>query len=371
MVMAVGRRPGRPTLAMVAELAGVSEGTASKVVNGRVGVGASTRARVEKIMAEIGYVPNGIRADPDGNTTRGALIEVVVDSLRNPYTSSLIGGVLDGAEPAGLGVVTRRLSAIQPKDPVRWAQSLAATGRIGVIEVTSAFSPQRHAALEQAGLPMVLIDPIDVPRADVLSVGATNWAGGMAATEHLLALGHRTIAYVGGPRGAICDQARAHGYLAAMRTAGLNVNLDDVPHGAFTFEQGLVAGTAVLSRADRPTAIFAGSDVTATGVLEAARLKGLRVPEQLSVVGFDNTFLAGTSTPRLTTVHQPLSEMGRTAVRVITRVLAGDPPESRRLELATHLVIRDSTAPPAVGHERGTSAARRLTPVSASAPSGD
>ncbi len=371
MVMAVGRRPGRPTLAMVAELAGVSEGTASKVVNGRVGVGVSTRARVEKIMAEIGYVPNGIRADPDGSSTRGALIEVVVDSLRNPYTSSLIGGVLDGAEPAGLGVVTRRLSAIQPKDPVRWAQSLAATGRIGVIEVTSAFSPQRHAALEQAGLPMVLIDPIDVPRADVLSVGATNWAGGMTATEHLLALGHRNIAYVGGPRGAICDQARAHGYLAAMRTAGLQANLDDVPHGAFTFDQGLVAGTAVLSRADRPTAIFAGSDVTATGVLEAARLKGLRVPEQLSVVGFDNTFLAGTSTPRLTTVHQPLSEMGRTAVRVITRVLAGDPPESRRLELATHLVIRDSTAPPAVGRERGTSPARRLSPVSASTPSGD
>src|SRR6478672_12746386 len=146
MVMAVGRRPGRPTLAMVAELAGVSEGTASKVVNGRVGVGASTRARVEKIMAEIGYVPNGIRADPDGNTTRGALIEVVVDSLRNPYTSSLIGGVLDGAEPAGLGVVTRRLSAIQMKDPASWAQSLAASGRIGVIEVTSAFSAHRHDA---------------------------------------------------------------------------------------------------------------------------------------------------------------------------------------------------------------------------------
>src|SRR6478752_8439912 len=133
MGRAAAKGPGRATLAMVTELADVSLGTASKVVNGRIGVGAPTRARVEKIMAEIGYVPNGIRADPDGSSTRGALIEVVVDSLRNPYTSSLIGGVLDGAEPAGLGVVTRRLSAIQMKDPASWAQSLAATGRIGVI----------------------------------------------------------------------------------------------------------------------------------------------------------------------------------------------------------------------------------------------
>lgn len=334
------------TLAAVAERAGVSLATASKVVNGRVGVGRDTRSRVERVIADLGYVTSAGRSDRRGSPVQGALIEIVVDSLRNPYTASLIGGVLDGAEPAGLGMVTRRLSAVTAMDPAAWAQSLLDGGRIGVIEVTSAYSEKRHAALEAAGIPMVLIDPIDVPRTDVLSVGATNWAGGMAATDHLLSLGHRRIVYIGGPRGAMCDQARAHGYLAAMRTAGIDTNLDTVHHGPFTFDQGLSAGTAVLSRAERPTAIFAGSDVTAIGVLEAARVHGIRVPDQLSVVGFDNTFLAGTSTPRLTTVHQPLSEMGRTAIRVISRVLAGDIPETRRLELATHLVVRDSTARP-------------------------
>jgi LacI family transcriptional regulator len=192
-------------------------------------------------------------------------------------------------------------------------------------------------------LPVVLIDPIGA-RSGALSVGSTNWAGGMAAANHLLSLGHRRIAYIGGPLRATCDQARGHGYLAAMRAAGIKVNLDAAPHGPFTFEHGLTAGESVLAATDRPSAIFAGSDRIALGVLEAARTLGLRTPEDLSVVGFDDTLLASTSTPRLTTIHQPMEEIGRTAVRVIVGVITGDDVAARPMELSTHLVIRDSTA---------------------------
>ena len=169
----------------------------------------------------------------------------------------------------------------------------------------------------------------------------------MAATNHLLSLGHRRIAYIGGPSGATCDQARGHGYLAAMHAAGIKVSLDAVPHGPFGFAHGLAAGTSILAATDRPTAIFAGSDSIALGVLEAARTLGLRTPQDLSVVGFDDTLLASTSTPRLTTIHQPIEEIGRTAVRVIVGVITGDDVAGRPVELSTRLAIRDSTAPAA------------------------
>lgn len=213
-------------------------------------------------------------------------------------------------------------------------------------EVTSEYSAGREKALRSVGLPVVLVDPIDVPRTATVSVGATNWAGGLEATRHLIDLGHRNIAYVGGPRGSACDVARTHGYLAAMEQAGLRVGLDEVLHGPFTFEHGLEAGLAVLSHPTRPTAIFAASDATALGVLEAARRLGIAVPNQLSVIGFDNTVLAPSSAPPLTTIHQHIEEIGVTAVPTILRLAKGEVQHAKRVELATHLVVRDSTAPP-------------------------
>jgi LacI family transcriptional regulator len=194
---------------------------------------------------------------------------------------------------------------------------------------------------------VVLVDPLEVPRMSLVSVGATNWAGGLDATRHLIELGHTDIAYIGGPAGSACDVARTHGYLAAMQQAGLHPDLSEVIHGPFTFEQGLSAGLEVLSRPVPPTAVFAASDVTAMGVMEAARTLGLSVPQQLSIVGFDNTLLAHTSSPRLTTVHQPVEEIGQTAVETILKLARGELLPSKRVELATHLIVRDSTDVPA------------------------
>jgi LacI family transcriptional regulator len=176
------------------------------------------------------------------------------------------------------------------------------------------------------------------------SVGSTNFAGGLAATQHLLSLGHRRIAYLGGPVTAACNQARMHGYRAAMEAAGAPVTDGYVRIGRFRFQDGVDGGAALLDLPQPPTAVFAGNDETAAGVVEVARARGLRVPEDLSVVGFDDTRLARFLSPPLTTVRQPLHQIGGVALRTALRLAAGEKLDSHHVELATELVLRHSTA---------------------------
>jgi LacI family transcriptional regulator len=178
-------------------------------------------------------------------------------------------------------------------------------------------------------------------------VGSTNFAGGLTATQHLLSLGHRCIAYLGGPATAACNQARRHGFRAAMESMGASVPAEYVRTGSYRFADGLTGGAALLDLPHPPTAVFAGSDETAAGVIEAARARALRIPEDLSVVGFDDTQVARYASPPLTTVRQPLREMGGVALRTALRLAAGEKLESHHVELATELVVRHSTAPPA------------------------
>jgi LacI family transcriptional regulator len=175
-------------------------------------------------------------------------------------------------------------------------------------------------------------------------VGSTNFAGGMAATQHLLSLGHRRIAYLGGPPSSGCNQARLNGFRGAMEAAGVSVPKDYVWLREFLYEDGLAGGADLLDLPEPPTAIFAGSDETALGVMEAARARGLRVPEDLSVIGFDDTQVARLASPQLTTIRQPLREMGAVALRTALQLAAGEKVDSHHVELATRLIVRDSTA---------------------------
>ena len=337
---------GRVTLARVAAQAGVSPATVSKVLNGRGGVGADTRRRIERVVEDAGYVAVAERQRP----VRGPgepLVEVLVDSLDNPYTWALLNGVVAAAEAAGGSVVLRRVAALDGESRLTWAQRLARTGRIGVLEASTVSSAEREEALRAVGLPLVVIDPMDEPRPSVHSIGATNWAGGLAASRHLVGLGHERIAYLGGPAGTPCDVAREAGHLAALREGGVQADSAATMHGPFTFEHGLRAGLELLDRRDRPTAVFAGCDLIAVGVLEAARRLRIGVPDELSVVGFDDTGLAASSAPPLTTVHQPILEMGHAAVGTLFRLAGSHTPSVHRVELATHLVVRSSTAAPA------------------------
>ncbi|RII95636.1 LacI family transcriptional regulator [Clavibacter michiganensis] len=337
----------RSTINDVARRANVSIATVSKVVNGRGGVGQQTRARVETAVEDLGYLSVLARFSSLRSVGEGT-IEMLVDPMdvSNPYLSTFLGGALETAGDLGTGLLMRPISSVTDTPRADWAQSLVQAGRIGIIEVTSKYSPRRERALQAVGLPMILVDPIDQPRPTTASIGATNWAGAYEATRYLLSIGHRQIAYIGGPPGATCDVIRAHGWSAAMAEAGINVDLEQIPRGAYSYEHGCESAQALLSSKVPPTAIFAGSDISATGVLEAARRLGLSVPRDLSVVGFDDTHLARASTPPLTTVHQPIADIGRTAVSSIVRLAAGESIAAKRIELATHLVVRDSTASP-------------------------
>ncbi|MEU4226278.1 substrate-binding domain-containing protein [Nonomuraea sp. NPDC026600] len=331
--------PRRATLATVAASAGVSVATVSKVLNGRSDVAPATRSLVQSLLQQHAYVaPAPRRVEATGSAT----IEVQFDADFTAYSTEIIQGAVEAGAEVGVGIV---LSIRRGEDrTAAWARDLIAAGRGALIAVTSELTSAQLAALSRARLPLVLIDPLNLPRTRVTSIGSTNFAGGLAATQHLLSLGHRRIAYVGGPATAACNQARMHGYRAAMEAAGVPVPPGYVRTGHFRYQDGVVNGAALLDLAQVPTAIFGGSDETALGVMEAARARGLRIPEDLSVAGFDDTQLARMASPPLTTVRQPLREMGGVAVRTALRLAAGEKIDSHHVELATELIVRGSTA---------------------------
>jgi LacI family transcriptional regulator len=341
--MSTGKRQGKLTLAAVAREAGVSAPTVSKVINGRDDVSAETRSRVLTALTRTGY--KSPLQQRKSLAARQA-VEIVVDSLNSAYAVEVLNGVLDFAAVADVEVllnVTSQQRASTLSTEQR-AQRILDEGRCGLIVVTSAVADVD--AFHRRGIPVVVVDPFNPPPEDVVSVGAANWAGGKAAASHLLELGHRRIAYLGGPEGVECNQARLHGYLAALRTEGVAPEDRYIMAGPFRREYGADGLKHLLQLEQPPTAIFAAGDSIALGVLAEARRQNVQVPGDLSVVGFDGTRQAEEAVPALTSVSQPLQEMGRVALRFILRQMRGEVLDSHRVELATHLVVRESTAPP-------------------------
>jgi len=338
----VGGKGDRPTLATVAASAGVSVATVSKVVNGRSDVSPATRALVEHLLAQHDYV--GRR----GEAVQRPTVELVFYNDLNAYYTEVVQGVVRAAGEEDVAVVlsSRSTAATAEQSAASWARELAAATRRAVIVVTSELTATEVAALARARLPLVVVDPNNLPRTRVMSVGSTNFAGGLAATQHLIGLGHERIAYLGGPARTTSNQARVHGFRGAMEAAGLPVRDEYVQYRQFRYEEGVAGGATLLDLRESPTAVFAANDEIALGVIEAARVRGVRVPEDLSVVGFDDTQLAALGSPPLTTVRQPLREMGAVALRRALRLAAGEEIESHHIELATELVVRGSTAAP-------------------------
>lgn len=338
---------GRTTLATVAASAGVSVATVSKVLNGRHDVAPATRSRIQTLLDQHDYV--GRRAQVTARPPDQATVELLFRGEINAYGIEILQGVLEAGTSAGVAVVvsSRSRGARNVTRPAQWAAELRAAGRRAVISVVDKLTAGDLAALYRAHLPLVVIDPLDLPGAKVTSVGSTNFAGGLAATRHLISLGHKRIAYVGGPATAACDQARMHGYRAAMEAAGLPIPRGYLRTGHFMYETGVIEGAALLDLSLPPTAVFAGSDETAVGIIEAARSRRQLIPTDLSVVGFDDTQVARLAAPPLTTVRQPLREIGGVALRTALRLADGEKLDSHHVELATELVLRGSTGPPA------------------------
>ncbi|MDO0924758.1 LacI family DNA-binding transcriptional regulator [Streptomyces sp. TG1A-8] len=328
---------GRVTLGVVARQAGVSPSTVSKVLNGHSDVSSETRVRVERLLDAHGYRRRTRRAP------RAPLVELVFHELDSVWAVELIRGVenvarQNGATVALTGSGTRHAPASD------WIEGVLRRRPLGVVLVLSALPEEAKSRLRLRDIPFAIVDPAGDPDPDVPSVGSANWAGGLAATRHLIERGHRRVAIITGPEDMMCSLARLDGYRSAMTMAGLVPDPRLIRFGDFHVRGGFEHARELLAGPDRPTAIFAGSDLQALGVLEAARTRGLSVPEDLSVVGYDDVPLAQWSSPALTTVHQPLRHMAEEAARMLFRP-AGPGGAAQRIELATHLVVRRSTAP--------------------------
>jgi DNA-binding LacI/PurR family transcriptional regulator len=337
---AARRGPRRhTTIAHIAAEAGVSAPTVSKVINGRADVSQETRERVEAVIRANGYERSRKSVRP------APLLEVIFHELESDWALEIIMGVETVAREHDLAVV---LSEMQGRrTPGRsWLEGVLARRPMGIIAVLSDLSEGQRALLRSRGVPLVVVDPTGEPRHDTPSIGATNWSGGLAATRHLLSLGHRRIGVVSGPENVLCSRARLDGYRAAMDEAGVPIDPALIRYGNFHVQEGTTEGRALLQLPDRPTAIFAGNDLQALGVYQAAREARLHIPEDLSVVGFDDLPVASWVGPPLTTVRQPLVQMAVAAARLVLRLANGEHPSQTRVELATELIVRESTAPP-------------------------
>jgi LacI family transcriptional regulator, xylobiose transport system transcriptional regulator len=332
----------RVTLADIASEAGVSLATVSKVLNGRSDVSASTRARVEQLLAGYGYLR---RASGSGNGT-ARMVELVFHELESEWAIEIIRGVERVSREHGISLILTE-SGDRHSPGHAWIDGVLRRRPIGVILVFSDLGPEEKHKLRSRGVNFVVVDPADEPEPDVASIGSANWAGGFAAAQHLLALGHRRIGMISGPEDMLCSVARVDGYRSALERAGIGFDPDLLRVGDFHVAGGRRAASVLLDMEEPPTAIFAGSDLQALGVYEAARPRNVRIPEDLSVVGYDDLRIARWVGPPLTTIRQPLTEMAETAARMLIRMSENpDTPVNQRFDLATSLVVRESTAPP-------------------------
>lgn len=322
------------TLADIARTAGVSTPTVSKVLNGRADVAPATRERIEEVLREYGY--NRRRA-----TTPAPLLDLVFRELPNAWALEMIAGAEQVAHAEGLSLVLSKSAGRES-----WLDGILARRPAGALLVISDLTLAEREQLAARDIPFVVIDPAGELEPDVPAVGATNWQGGLDATRHLLDLGHRRIGMVAGPDRMLCSRARVNGYRAALESAGVPLDPALVRVGEFSHAAGYAEGRKLLRARRRPTAIVAGDDLQALGVYEAARELGLRIPDDLSVVGFDDLELAQWVGPPLTTVHQPLAEMAAAAARIVVDLARGRQPTATRIQLATRLVERGSTAAP-------------------------
>jgi DNA-binding LacI/PurR family transcriptional regulator len=320
---AVARDVRRSTLVEIAADAGVSVSAVSKVLNGRTDVAAGTRARIASLLRQHGYqVPSRLGF---------GVVDLLIADLHSPWAEELLRGTMEAANEAGTSVIASTVHS--PQEFADWLDRATNRGTDG---------PRRPPAR----IPLVAIDPPVEPGDAIRSVGTTNWQGGMTATRHLIELGHRRIAIIGGPPGLWSSRARLDGYRAALQAAGLGADEDLIRQDSFSVSGGRAQAGQLLSLPQPPTAVVAGNDGQAFGVLQALGERGLRAPDDLSVVGFDDVPVASWAMPALTTVRQPLAAMAATAFRMLRSDPATAAGEPHHIELATTLVIRESTAPP-------------------------
>ncbi|MDI5971016.1 LacI family DNA-binding transcriptional regulator [Streptomyces sp. SL13] len=325
------------TVRAIAAEAGVSIATVSRVVNGQAQVTPETQDRVRRAAERLGAAAAGPRGAGPGAVY-----------VRCPYVLSDYFGVIVTSIADTLALHGRDL-VLGAGESAQGAHVLAALPQDrGIVGAVLILPPEPGGELQElraTGFPFVVVDPRTPPPRDIASVSAANFAGARSATAHLTALGHRRIGIIGGPREWLASQSRLAGHTSALADSGTLPAAELRRSVEPTAEHGYRAAHELFDLPERPTALVAFNDKVAVGILHAAHERGLRVPADLSVVGFDDSDLSRSTLPTLTTVRQPLEEMGRLAVSLLTRILEGHTVDTLHIELATHLVPRDSTGP--------------------------
>ncbi len=326
----------------VAQHAGVSITTVSHVVNGTRFVSDTARLRVEEAVRQLGYVPSAVARSLKHNSTR--TFGMVIPNNSNPYFAEIIRGVEDRCFAAGYNVILCN-SNDDAERQASYLRVLAEKRIDGLVFVATGSDAVVRATLGDIKTPLVLLDRevAGMSNSDLVEVNHT--VGGEIATRHLLELGHPRVACISGPPGLSPSSQRRAGWVQALEVAGVERKENDLARGDFTARGGYLAMQTLLKRKPRPTAVFVCNDLMAFGALTAAREAGISVPEQLSIVGFDDIDLAAFSAPPLTTVAQPKLQIGTLAAELLLERVETNRSEGRRVILDPQLKIRGSAAP--------------------------
>lgn len=335
----------RATINDIARIAEVSKKTVSRVINNSPFVRGETRERVEAVIKELGFVP-----DPQARGLafrRSFLVGMIYDNPSPNYVVNMQQGVLDTVRASGLELVVHPCNR-QSDTFLEEVRAFVVRQKLfGVIMPPSVSEDERVIALlEEADCPYVRIASVSLDEAERMVV-TNDRLGAAEAARHLAELGHRRIAFISGPDTFRSSHERGEGFAEGLAEHGLKLDPALMRRAAYTFESGVEAAAELLALKDRPTAIFAGNDEMAIGVMQAARDLKLDVPGDLSIVGFDDLPMASRVWPNLTTVRLPIRDMGRMAAEKLTAGIRGlDPAKLNQPEVRPSLVVRESSGPP-------------------------
>jgi len=331
---------GKATLEGVARLAGVSPSTVSRILNGTAVVSDEKRAAVDRAIAELGFVPNPVARGLAGGRTLS--IGVVTQAIDSPFYGVALRGIEDALGQAGYSPLFTS-GHWNAEEEARCIEVLRARRVDGLIVLTGRLSDQALRQYAKA-LPVV-VSGRSLKAPNLFALDFDNFEGARLATNHLLALGHRRIAFIAGDARHPDANERQRGYRAALEAAGLRFDPTLVMPGQFHEDSGRTAVERLLDSRQRFTAIFAANDQMAFGAALALYRRGLRIPEDVSLVGFDDLAGAAFTLPPLSTVHQPVYELGRLAASAMLQLLAGEKPSAEMP--APRFIARESSRPPA------------------------
>lgn len=330
-----------PTIKDVAKRAGVAPITASRVINDSGYVSDETRSRVEAAIEELGYVPNRVARSLRSKQTQ--TLALVLTDITNPFWTTVARGVEDTASSEGFSVILCNTDESEVKE-YRYVRILLQKQVDGFLLVPAHMASRSVLLIQQQQIPLVVLDRMVPSQVDI--VRSDSEGGAYKLMRHLLDLGHTRIAMLSGPPEVSTAQDRVAGYHRALDQAGIPMDMRTVVYGAFTQNGGYGMMQALLAVTPRPTALFAANNFIAIGAFRALREVGLKVPEDVSLVAFDDIPSAFTIEPFLTVVAQRAYEMGQTAARLLLERLSGEPfQDSREILLPTDLVIRRSSQP--------------------------